>query len=586
MKRYIFTLTVILFQEISLLSQSPYLILERAISVHFTNTPTKEALTVVSRTGRFEFSYNARILDLDKKLTLFTNSMTVRETLYQMLGDTYTYQQQGEYLIIKKNPKPKKLLTGYILDSKTGKKVKNATVYDAQTLRSTTTDENGFYSLKVSERSTVVVAQLKYEPKILQITEESPRFLKLDLDIKQETIPIKKRFDYAQMPTKLANFFISPLNELSDLNVQDSIHRRFQLSFLPYIGTNFKMSGKVVNDISINALVGYSRGNRFMELAGVGNLTKESVSGLQVGGIFNVVKGDVKGLQIAGVFNHENDTLRGAQWGGVWNFAGASQAFNQTAGVANIALKGSLATQIAGVSNIADSIKAIQISGVVNQAKNVKGLQISGVVNNTKNMKGVQISGVFNRAKSIKGIQIGVINYADSLNGLQIGLINIAKNGGLNTIELGSNELNTYNMAYKSGTKSFYTAFMAGITPQSDGNIWTYGFGIGTMLRLNKWSDMNIEADYRHVNVGSYSDFKQEWIRLGFYWNIHLNRRFELAFGPSVNGLVTDNSVAISTENRGKIFPSYIKRKVYTANNSVWDTWLGGSLGLRVNLFQ
>jgi CarboxypepD_reg-like domain len=186
MKIYIYLLCSMFFATTQLIAQSPYAILERVISVHFTNTPMKESLTTVAQTGRFEFSYNARILDLNKKTTLFTNGLTVRETLFQMLGDNYTYQQSGEYLIIKKQNKPKQFISGYISDAKTGKRVSNATVYDTKTLRSTTTDENGYYNLKVKERSTVVVAQLNYKDTILQITEGSPRFVKLDLDLKTE----------------------------------------------------------------------------------------------------------------------------------------------------------------------------------------------------------------------------------------------------------------------------------------------------------------------------------------------------------------------------------------------------------------
>ena len=586
MKRFFYTLFVIFLQKINLFAQSPYSILERAVSVRFTNTPTKEALVVVSRTGRFEFSYNARILDLDKRITLFTNGLTVRETLFQILGEGYNFQQQGEYLIIKKNNKPQKLLTGYISDAKTGKKVKNATVYDAQTLRSTVTDSNGFYSLKVNPRATVVVAQLAYERKIVQITEGSPRFVKFDLEFKPEANRVEKSNNFAKMPTKLANMFISSLQELNNVNVEDSIHRRFQLSLLPFIGTNHRMSGRVVNDFSINILAGYSRGNRFVELAGIANLTREYANGLQAAGVFNIVKGNVKGVQLGGVFNHVGDTLRGIQYAGTWNFAHTTRAISQISGFANLAWHGTLLTQFAGSVNVADSINGIQAAGTFNQAKNVNGLQASGFVNNAKKVNGVQIASIFNRARSIKGTQIGLINYADSLNGFQLGLINIARVGGFNALELSTNELNTYNIAYKSGSRKFYTTLVVGMTPQSDGNIWTHGLGIGTMLKLNKWSDVNIEAQHRHVNVGSYNDYLQEWFQLGLYWNIHLSNRFELNLGPTFNGLVTDKFESPAIGNRDKIFPSSVKRNVYVGTNEVWDTWTGGNLGLRVRLFK
>ncbi len=560
------------FQKITLFAQSPYAILERPISVNFLNKPLKEALNAVAQTGRFEFSYNARILDLKKKITLLTNGLTVRETLVQILGDNYTYQQSGEYLIIKKRIKPQKILSGYISDAKTGKKVKNATVYDTKTLRSTTTDENGFYSLKVTERSTVVVAQLAYKDTILQITEGSPRFVKLELNLKTEPKAPEKSINWGKLPNKLADVFISTLQKLNFVNVSDSFHRSFQMSLLPYIGTNHKMSGNVINDFSLNILAGYSRGNRYVEAAGLGNFTRGEVRGVQAAGIFNIVKGNVKGVQYGGVFNHVTDTLTGLmQWGGVWNFAYQTKAFNQTAGTVNVAAKGTLNTQFSGLANIADTIKGVQIAGLINHTKMVKGAQISGLVNH---------------AKTVKGVQLGIFNYADSLSGLQIGFLNYSKKGGYNVIELSANELNALNIAYKAGNKKFYMAFVMGITPQTNTNdvVWTQGAGVGTTIKLNKWSDVNVEYINRHVNVGAYSDFEQEWYQVGLYWNIHLNNRFELNVGPTFNGLSTDRFESNSSENLGKIFPSYLKRTVYQDTNTNWDTWVGGNLGLRFRL--
>src|SRR5690606_28716301 len=62
-------------------------------------------------------------------------------------------------------------------------------------------------------------------------------------------------------------------------NIDDSLHRRFQISFVPYVGTNHKLSGHVVNDYSLNVVGGYSLG----------------VQKLEFGGVFNVVRGDVQG---------------------------------------------------------------------------------------------------------------------------------------------------------------------------------------------------------------------------------------------------------------------------------------------------
>jgi CarboxypepD_reg-like domain len=593
---YIFC--VLFFQKITLLAQMPS-VLERVISVNWVNIPLKSALNNVAEKGHFELSYNARIFDLDKRITLITNSLTVRETLFQLVGDNYSYQQKGTYLIIKKRDKTKQFISGYISDAKTGKKVVNATVYDTKTLRSTTTDTNGYYNLKVAERSTIVVAQLNYKDTILQITEGSSRFVKLDLDLKTQGQLPNKSVNWGKAANTLANIFISPLQKLNNANVQDSIHRRFQLSFLPYIGTNYLMSGNVINDWSVNAIAGYSHGNRVAEFAGFGNFTRGNIGGFQAAGFSNIVKGNVNGVQAAGFVNYVRDTLKGAQLAGFVNYTHNNNALNQSAGFLNIARNGGLRTQFSGFANIGDSINGVQASGFFNRgnhlkglqaagfynsSKHIKGTQVSGFLNTANQVKGAQIAGFLNTAKHVKGVQISVFNYTDTLDGVQIGVFNYAKVGGYNALELSINELNTYNLAYKSGGRRLYTALIAGFSPKNNATVWTYGAGLGTFLTLNKWSDLNIESLYRQIQVGAFKDNLQGWLQLGAYWNLHLNQRFELVLGPNYNALFMNNLDAQFTENRTAIFPSFIKRKEFTEGDLTTNTWFGGSLGLRIKL--
>lgn len=579
-------LLFVFLQTLQIYAQNTNAILERMISANFKNTPLKEALKTVSEKGNFEFSYAGRIIEAEKKTTLIINNLTVRESLALMLGYNYSYQQKGNYLIIKKSEKAKQYISGYISDTKTGKRVQNATVYDAKTLRSTTTDENGFYALKVPQRSTIVVAKLSYNNSLLQVNESTPRFIKMDLDtIAELKKGNEKRNNWGNLPNKLANLFITPLHNFNQLNVKDTIHRVFQLSFVPYIGTNHSMSGNVTNDYSINMIAGYARGNRIAEFSGVGSFINENTSGMQASGVFNIVKGNTKGLQTSGVFNHVNGTLHGVQLGGVWNYAQTTHAVNQSAGVANVSSKGNVKTQFAGVTNIGDTINGDQISGVLNTATFAQGIQVAGVLNQAKRVQGVQVSGVLNQAKYIKGVQIGVLNYADSIEGLQIGLINYAKKGGYNAVELSANEINNANIAYKSGGRKLYTTIIAGITPNSDANIWTHGLGIGTMLKVKNNIDLNFESIYRHVNVGLYSNYLQDWLQLGAYANLNIGKHFALSFGPNVNTLFLDTSKSTSLENIDKVFPSYIKPRVYNTNHTIRNYgWIGGKLALQISL--
>src|SRR5690606_38989007 len=43
-------------------------------------------------------------------------------------------------------------------------------------------------------------------------------------------------------------------------NIRDTLYRDFQVSFVPFVGTNEMLSGNVINDYSLNVLGGYSLG--------------------------------------------------------------------------------------------------------------------------------------------------------------------------------------------------------------------------------------------------------------------------------------------------------------------------------------
>ena len=239
-------------------------VLERHIDVRFRQTPLQEALATVAQKAGFEWSYNANLVDGKKPISLIANDWTVRETLLELLGDGYDFKANGNYLILKKRKKTATEIYGYVKDPATGQRVANATVYDRRTLRATTTDSNGYYQLKVKKNTQIAVTRLDYRDTIFPVTSQSPRLQKIDLQVVATPAPrgfdLEKAADMAV--TRVERFFHVTLEKWNEANVQDSLHRRSQVSLLPKIGTNHNLSGKVVNDWSFNILVGSSLGNR------------------------------------------------------------------------------------------------------------------------------------------------------------------------------------------------------------------------------------------------------------------------------------------------------------------------------------
>ncbi len=409
-------------------------VLSRRVDVVFRQTPIQNALDEVARAGHFEWSYNPNLIDRSKRISLTANDWTIREILYEVLGNGYYFKSSGNYLIIKKMDKNTDELSGYIRDPKTGQRLANATVYDRRTLRATTTDSTGYYRIKVKKQTEVVIARLGYRDTILELKSNTPRFQKLTLHT-DSLCPVQKQEPLLVLMKSAASdferFFDATLDKWHTMNVKDSFHRQFQFSLLPTIGTNHILSSKVENDYSFNILAGVSQGVRYAELAGVANFTQKNVRGFQAAGVVNLVKGNCSGIQLAGVNNEILDTLSGFQGAGVMNLALNTAGFAfQSAGVMNYGInnQGTL-IQAAGVLNIADTLRTLQAAGVFNRARIVEGVQVAGVVNSAREIKGLQTSGVVNQAHTVKGIQIsGVLNTAKKVRGLQIGFINNTRN--------------------------------------------------------------------------------------------------------------------------------------------------------------
>ncbi len=383
---------------------------------------------MIAQKGGFEWSYNANILDGHKKVSLNAKDWTIRETMLTLLGKGYDFRSNGNYLIIKKIKQTPAQLSGYIKDPKTGERIAGATVYDKKTLRATTTDSNGYYNLKVNRSADIVVSKLNFRDTILQVRPQSPRFVKLDLqEIPRDTAPLSLdlELEFQRVRYHINRFFDATVEKWHDLNLRDSLHRQWQVSFLPMLGTNHTLSGKVANDWSLNILAGHARGVDKLEIGGVGNFTREYVRGIQIAGLFNLNNGSTPGTQIAGVYNYTADTLRGLQIGGVLSFASHTRnGIGQISGISNTTPDGTLALQIGGIVNFADTIQVAQIAGIVNRATSIQGVQVAGVTNYANEVDGIQIAGIANHAQKIRGLQIGFFNSAKECSCVQIGLLN------------------------------------------------------------------------------------------------------------------------------------------------------------------
>ena len=515
-------ISLILFNS-SVTGQSQVPILERKISITATHEKISSVLNRIGQIGGFSFSYNSAIISQEESVSLNITNKSVREVLNEIFKDTMNFKEKGNYLIITKAAPLSKnnivvvALNGYVEDGKTGEKIADASVYEKSSLTSTITDQYGHFILKLDKKSdsiTISVSKKNYRDTLVSITASDNQYFKISMLAVMDSVVDITPTEAIDTTMVDSNDLVFPYEDEPNVqNIHDTLYQLVQVSILPFIGTNERLSGNVINDYSLNLFGGYSLGTRQIELGFFFNMDRGDVSWLQVAGAGNLVGGNVYGIQAAGFANVNGGETKAVQLAGFANTNLGESRGVQVAGFANTNLKSVNGVQVAGLSNVTiGNSRGAQIAGLSNvQVGDYRGSQIAGLTNiATEKISGSQISVLFNHARHVHGTQIGLINYADTLGGVPIGLLSIVKSG-YHKIELSADEVFYANLAFRSGVKKFHTMLMAGFKPQqslspSDTSVWTFGYGLGTARKLTRWLYLDLDLSSQHISRGSFTN--------------------------------------------------------------------------------
>ena len=586
----------------------PIPLLERTITISFEQERLETALKKISTQAGFTFSYNSRIIDRNKIISERFAGKTVREVLDQIFGGAIQYKARGKYVILTKAPADEakdRVLTGYVVDESTGKRLQNVSVYDPVSLSSTVTDSYGYFELKVDQPSAeeikLAVRKLNYTDTLIAVNLDRRQLI--NIQMREHADKMNALADSVRQ--KIKRFWRTKVRspqEANMENIQDTLYRKFQFSVFPFVGTNHKLSGNVINDYSLNLYGGYSLGVRELEFGGLFNLVRSDVTGAQFAGIFNAVGGKMKFMQLAGIFNMNRDSVNGYQFAGMVNLNGNSTSKFSGAGLLNVTLRDSRATQVAGLGNVTigrqegphiaglfnfsnkDS-RIAQVAGLTNVTiGDFKGAQVSGLLNFTlRDLEGAQVSGLLNYATRIRGAQVGIINATDSIHGVPIGLISFVLKG-YHKIEISADEIFYTNVAFRTGIRQFYNILTAGAKPDTfddEETYWTFGYGIGTAPRLSRTLSLNVDLTANQVVYGSQSIEAINMInKLYLGLDFQFVKKLGVTFGVTLNGYVTDTTYDKYQPLFTDYKPHIVVDKTYS-NDINMKMWWGGKIGLR-----
>ncbi len=573
-------------------------LLERSVTLTVQNEKVPHVLTRIAQAAGFAFSYNSSIVDPEQVVSLTVQNLTVRQVLNEVFHGTLNYKAKGNYVILTKAPPPPVknevvtiYVSGYVEEATTGNKVPQVSIYHKPSITSVVTDDYGYFRIKIEKRTdslSLSVSKKNYQDTVIQITESANQYYIISLkSIVRDTAKIITPKAPADSITLFLKEELSHpyYSEPNIQNISDTLYSQVQVSILPFVGTNGRLSGNVINDYSINFLGGYSRGTRQIELGFFFNMDRGDVGWLQIGGFGNMVGGKVYGFQTAGFFNLNGGDVTAVQLAGFAN-TNLSEAHGvQVAGFANTNLGGMNGVQVAGFSNYNNqSGYGVQVAGFGNlQRGDYRGSQFAGFTNiATDKISGSQVSGFFNYAGRVRGTQIGLINYADSVGGVPIGLFSII-NKGYHKVEVSADEVFPVNVAFRTGVRKFYTILTAGFKPEksleaSDTSVWTFGYGIGSSHKLTRGWYLDFDLTSQHVNKGGFTNALSLLNKAYLGFDFQLAKRFSLATGVTFNTYLTRNSYT----QYPKLFTYYTPtdHSIKIKNNNL-SMWVGARVGLR-----
>jgi hypothetical protein len=566
-------------------------LLEKRISFRAADESLDQVLGKISDLGGFSFSYSPDAIEVRGRVTYQANNLSVREVLNELFKGRVKFKQRKKFIILQKNNTPEDVrppenfqLNGYVTDNRTGERLANASIFEPVTLASAVSNDYGYYKIKLPTAPADIrleVRKEEYVGRSITVTNRKDAFLPIILnpdtlksiaaaplkislriqaqDPKIEIPPLEARannpaftdttrkYGFPDQPEKLKNTyrkvqselvsaFASARQSVNTRNIQDTLHRSFQASLLPFLGTNHQLSGNIVNDVSINLIAGYAMGVNQIEIGAVMNVVRGNVKGFQLAGVGNIVGNDVNGFQYANVLNITLGNVSGFQGSNSINFAG----------------------------------------------KNLRGLQVAGVGNVVVGtLHGWQISTGYNYANTVRsGHQIGLVNYSDSTATIPFGLFSYVRSNGYRRYEFATNEFNYFNFAFKTGVSRFYNVFTLGFNGLApDRSLCTVGYGFGTSQNLGRsWAvDADLTGQLVLVRNQKLDELPAGMVRFAPSIEKKLNKRLALFAGPSLNLLATNSRKSLIVESRG-IQPLWLHGKSEQANGY---GWLGFQVGVR-----
>ena len=517
--------------------------LSKKISIHLAGSSIGDALAEISRAGQFRFSYDAGFVEKEKPVTIHFSEISVENVLKEIFGKKITIKEIGDHVILvrkenrvkEKDKTERYTLSGKIYNSITRQCLTNVTVYEVEKRNSSLTTGDGSYSILFPDgRKTrgICFSKAGFVDTVIFVNNFGNRKIDIMLSpVDKGPVTMISRKVSILLNTidslRFVNWLVPKITRVNSANLKVTTPRSFQVSLIPYLGSNWKVSGSITNRVSVNLLAGYSGGLKGVEIGGL-NIDRNDIRGIQFGVLGNIVGGTGKGWQLGILFNYNISQFDGVQVGGLMNYS--------------------------------QYVDGVQIATLLNIAE--------------KENSGIQIAGFINYATIVNGVQLGIINISNRVErGTPIGLFSYVKEG-YHLFEFSGNEIFYGNLAFKSGTSGFYSFFQFGMGGDYKMQL---SYGMGTIFTLKKKLSMNIDASAGFVTHPTGTLYHGLLLKFNPALEYRFTKHFALFTGPVYNYFLFSKGQPSATSRGLSTYDFYFKS---TQNASI-QMWLGGVIGVR-----
>lgn len=597
--RFFISLFVSLFFSLQVVAQKSIPMLERKVTISVADKSVEDVLRLIEHQNNFTFSYSAALLDKSRSVNYHCKNRPVREVLNELFQGKVGFKEKGNHIILtslaaeKSNAPAYFQVTGYFINGENGKEIPDVSVFEKKTRVSDVSDQFGYFTLRIDKKEVgeslaLNINKQNFKDTIVYVRQSGKSYLSITLFPMEVPAAAIDSMDSAEVKMKvdqlaLVNLLINKEEQVNTRNISDTIYRKFQVSFVPFLGSNQRLSGNTVNDFSLNILGGYSMATRKLEVGGLFNIDRDSVKSVQVAGIMNIDGGYVTGAQLAGIMNFNLNSTKGFQAAGLFNFNKLNFTGGQFSGLINLNLNDVKGFQAAGLLNInLKEAYGVQAAGLLNlNLHGTKGAQIAGLMNvSGGDVNGSQISGLLNFGNRVYGTQIGVLNFADSCSGVPIGFLSFVRKG-YHELEISGNETFPVNVAIRTGVRSFYNIVEAGMKVSLDSiPTWYFGYGLGSAFNMGKKWQLNLDASVGQPLRGNELHCFNPMAKLNVTFEKRFTKVFSIAFGPTVNYFAYrfDDPTYDTVLNKLVTSSSF-----YSGNTARYKQigWIGGKFAIR-----